>query len=376
MITRILSQSFLNQSLDVQSLVDIVIFERYIQIIGAHADRKTPLDMRELNDAAAFDFVTSFIFGTSFGTNLLEDALFRQEFLGHHYNERSQGLWRQELPALVNLAKRLHLDVTTRSARWLQEWFLHAYKLSKAGVATGTNGTRAILLEHLLPKASTMARQAGIECGDLAVVSELHDHGIAGSETTGQMVTKAMQALSQRPVLQERLRSELLSHFDSVKHPMKPVELGQLRLLHAIVIETLRHRQRGPFPREPPQQAVTVAGCPNLPPKTKVSLYSHVIHHDKEVFQSPDDWDPLRWLGGRGQGYAERCGKEGRNFLAFGVGDRSCVGRDLALFKMKALLAPVYCTYRTSLADEEARRYQQPYSANKFNKMHLVFERA
>lgn len=87
----VFTQSFLQNNQDIQSLVDIILLGRYLSIVRHHADRKTPLDISEINNAVAFDFVTSYIYGVSSGTNLLENASFRRTFLGHHYRERSQG---------------------------------------------------------------------------------------------------------------------------------------------------------------------------------------------------------------------------------------------------------------------------------------------
>ena len=335
-------------------------------IIQEFADRGLPLEIGEINDAVAFDFITGFIFGASNSTNLLEDAHFRKTFLTHHYTERSQGLWKQELPRIHSLMKQLGLNVTTESAKWMQDWFLHAFERYRSEHRRNTDETGAVLLKHLSPISMEMCRQSGVQDPHLTVISEIHDHGVAGSETSGQMVTNAMQALSQRPHLQHRLRNELSLHFCTESQPMKPVQLGRLPLLHAIVVETLRHRDRGPFPRQA-QQPASIVGCQNLPAGTRISLYSHVVHHDKAVFPLPDEWNPDRWLYGRAQGSPERSGKAGRSFLAFGAGDRSCVGRDLAMYNMKILLATVYYKYQTSLANE---------TAGGRKKMSLMFELA
>ena len=373
-VVGVFTQSFLQNNQDIQSLVDIILLGRYMSIVRDHADRKTPLDISEINNAVAFDFVTSYIYGVSSGTNLLENASFRQTFLGHHYKERSQGFWKHELPFLVSLVKRLGFDVTTKSARWMQDWFSHAFDLSQANLRNEDNGTRPVLVNHL-QRSPNMARQSRIWNVDLAVVSEAHDHGVAGAETTGQVITNAMLALSRRPFLQDNLRAELRSHLSSVKQPMRPVELGRLPLLHAIVIETLRHRDPGPFPRQAPQRIASIAGCSNIPQGTRVTVYSHVIHRDPRVFPSPDDWDPSRWLSDLGLGSPERCGEAGRSFLAFGGGDRTCVARNFAMFEIKALLAAVYSTYKTRLA--VAGPHQRPRATGIAPKKTCVmFERA
>lgn len=370
----VFTQSFLQNNQDIQSLVGTILLRRYLPIIRDHADRKTPLDISEINDASAFDFVTSYIYGISFGTNLLENASFRQTFLGHHYKERSQGFWKHELPFLASLIKRLGFDVTTESARWMQDWFSHAFELSQANLRKDNNGTRAVLLEHL-QRSPDMARQSRTQNADLAVVSEAHDHGVAGAETTGQVITNVMLALSQRPLLQDNLRTELLSHSSSANQPMRPVELGRLPLLHAIVIETLRHRDPGPFPRQAPQRTASIAGCSNIPQGTKVTVYPHVIHRDPRVFPSPDDWDPSRWLSDPGLGSPERCGEAGRSFLAFGGGDRTCVARNFAMFEIKALLAAVYSTYKTHLAAAGPHRRSRATGIAP-KKIYVMFERA
>ncbi|KAL9629833.1 MAG: hypothetical protein Q9164_006704, partial [Protoblastenia rupestris] len=371
------------------TLLKEIIFERLMPLIESHAEEKRSLDMRDVNDAAAVDLITGFIFGSLVGTNLLQNIGARRAFLDHHCRERSYGFWQQELPFVTALFRRLGISLRSRSAadsaRWLERWFVHTCQLVNRTNAANRPATKAILHEHLSQMMLGPPQQAHNADPNLTLVSELHDHCVAGFETTGLMLTSAMQALSRRPDIQSRLRLEL-----SLLNPPfrdgscmklgtfpRPAQLNSLPLLHAVVIETLRLRDRGPFPRLSPPSEVSIAGSAPLPSNVRVSVYSYVLHHSSEVFPSPNEWDPNRWLKAEIKSSApEKCGEIGKHFHAFGGGDRTCVGRDLAMYEMKAVLATIYSTYETWLADGEAAAYHIPYKLGAGrNKVNVAFKR-
>lgn len=87
------------------------------------------------------------------------------------------------MPFLATLIKRMGFDATTKSARWIQDWFSHSFYICRASLRTGESDTRAIMLEHLL-KSLDKAQLSGQSNEDHDVISEFHDHGVAGAETT------------------------------------------------------------------------------------------------------------------------------------------------------------------------------------------------
>ena len=375
-VSRILSQSFLQNSPDLMVLAKMIIFFRLLPIIDHSAQSSSPLNMTDINDATAVDLITGFVFGSAVGTNLLQDTQTRKEFLTYHRRERSHGFWLQELPRLTTLLKTLGFPIFSSTvitaSKWLETWFVRSFSLVEAGLKVSTpmyHSTQAVMYRNLRPLfngSSPPSRQSPV----LELMAELHDHCVAGYETTGQMLTSAMHALSSKRDVQTLLRTELRSSqvcpffgaeipiedLQSTKLPT-PAQMAALPLLHAIVIETLRLRDRGPLPRVTPKQSVSIAGSPPLPPNVRVAAASYVLHHDPQVFPSPSEWNPRRWLTSpQKPGAPEKRGRMGKSFMAFGSGSRTCVGRDFAMYEMKLVLAAIYTNYETTLGDGQAQR--------------------
>ena len=369
-VSGILSQSFLQCSPDLMALTKMILFSRLLPIIEHCRQTCTPINMAEINDAIAVDLITGFVFGSSVGTNLLQNSQLREDFLTYHRQERSYGFWPQEIPLLTAFLKILGVSLVPGTAitasKWLEAWFIRSLKIAEANSIVDLQthqATQAIMYRHLRPFFNADSESAMRE-----LVAELHDHCVAGYETTGHMLTYTMHALSSQRAIQAHLRSEIRtlrtcpffdekipsSELESTELPT-PAQIANLPILHAIVIETLRLRDRGPLPRVTPNLSVSITGSPPLPPNVRVSAASYVLHHDPQVFPSPSEWDPLRWLESpQAPGAPEKRGRMGKSFIAFGSGSRTCVGRDFAMFEMKAVLAVIYANYETTLADGQA----------------------
>ena len=357
------------------ALTRMILSSRLLPIIEHCRQTCTPVNMTEINDAIAVDLITGFVFGSAVGTNLLQNSQLREVFLKYHRQERSYGFWPQEIPLLTASLKILGISLVPGTAitasKWLEAWFIRSLTNAKANSRVDPqthHATQAIMYRHLRPFFDADSMSAS-ESAMRELVAELHDHCVAGYETTGQMLTHAMHALSSKRAIQARLRSEIralrmtcpfferktsISGLELTELPT-PAQIANLPLLHAIVIETLRLRDRGPLPRVTPNLSVSIAGSPLLPPNVRVSAASYVLHHDPQVFPLPSEWNPLRWLESpQAPGAPEKRGRMGKSFIAFGSGSRTCVGRDFAMFEMKAVLAVIYANYETTLADGQA----------------------
>ena len=373
-VSKILSQSFLQCNPDLMALTKWILFSRLLPIIEQYRQTRTPVNMTEINDATAVDLITGFVFGSAVGTNLLQNSQLREDFLTYHRQERSYGFWPQEIPLLTAFLKILGISQVPSTAitasKWLEAWFIRSLTTAEANSTVDPqthHATEAIMYRHLRPFFNADSMSAS-ESAMRELVAELHDHCVAGYETTGQMLTHAMLALSSKRAIQVYLRSEIRTlracPFFDEKTPISeleltelptPAQIANLPILHAIVIETLRLRDRGPLPRVTPNPSVSIAGSPPLPPNVRISAASYVMHHDPQVFSSPNEWEPLRWLESpQAPGAPEKRGRMGKSFIAFGSGSRTCVGRDFAMFEMKAVLAVIYANYETTLADGQA----------------------
>ena len=218
-LSKILSQSTLQRNGALLDLANNIIFTRLLPIVDKCAATQAPIEMAEINDAAAIDFSTGFIFGRRSGTNLLQDPGLRKVFLTNHYWERSYGFWPQELQFLTKVFTALGIPVIPEDARtaskWLEDWvqatfqdILNRYKNDRIDERSH-HFTEASMCGQLLSHVSNTKAHSTIGSSMTDLVAELHDHCVAGYETTGQTLTRAMQYLSSRRDVQTLLQTEL-----------------------------------------------------------------------------------------------------------------------------------------------------------------------
>lgn len=354
------SKSFLQTSSDVQRLSGILISRRFLPIIGSIAEKGLEMDVFSFSQAVAMDFITSYLFGVSNGTDFMNNVEYRNH-------------WLEEYEAYKKLLSHQHTgSEMERSCLRLCEAAERTLSQSQVGLDPSLV-TEPVVYARL---SRGLARDANEKPSSprvlLATASEMLDHMIAGHETSAVTLTYLMHELSQQPELQARLRDELLTLEPPITFPSstgKPNSLPSARsidalpLLDSIRHETLRLYAAGPArqPRITPHVpgGTTIEGYANIPGGVVVSSNAYTLHRNADVFPQPDQWIPERWLD-------ERPGKKDemrRWFWAFSSGGRMCIGSNFALQELKLVTAAIYTNYVTEIVDDEGIEQTDEYVA-------------
>ncbi|KAF5025071.1 hypothetical protein F66182_2840 [Fusarium sp. NRRL 66182] len=284
------------------------------------------LDIYMFLHCYAFDCVTHHLFHPHGSNSILQaddEETLREAVFDNSLVRRLLNYYN---PTLGSLAGKMGLFGKSRGIPRSQELVLNGVK--RGGVADFT------LVSRMQDEKFGM--------GPIDIASECMDHMLAGIETTGDALCFLMWQISQPgyEFIQERLREELAK--------CKEAPSDQLEYLEAVVKEGLRVFPSIPMslPRCVPEDGAYVDGY-WLPGGTVVSCQPYSMHRmDEDVFPSPDEFRPERWLEEKGS--AER----NRLFFAFSNGGRACIGRHLAILEMKTLLRDVYSRFRTRPAEE------------------------
>jgi len=151
---------------------------------------------------------------------------------------------------------------------------------------------------------------------------------IAGHETTANLTSWTLFALSEQPELQERIAAEAEAALTAGVGADLP---QRLPLLRAIIEETLRLYPPVPrFDRE--AVAGDMLGEHEVRPGDLVSIWPWIIHRHKALWTQPDAFDPTRF---------GPAGKPRHRFqyLPFGAGPRTCVGARFSMAEALTILA-------------------------------------
>jgi cytochrome P450 len=149
---------------------------------------------------------------------------------------------------------------------------------------------------------------------------------LAGHETTALTVTYAVYALSQDPVCQARLRSELET---LGSQPPTAADLERLPYLDAVVREALRLYPPVWVIAREVTTAFQLAGY-DIPVGIELACSPYAIQRDPRFFREPDRFMPERWLD------TGRAAPPRYAYIPFGAGPRSCIGIHFA--KLEAAL--------------------------------------
>jgi cytochrome P450 len=201
----------------------------------------------------------------------------------------------------------------------------------RADVAKGTAAARGCMMGRL--HATVTARASATEDQLIAQANTLF---MSSSEPVAVSLTWILLILSQQPRLRHALRLELVEASERGDQD-RP-------LLRAVIHEVLRLLPPNAIMVKVTTEPARLLGHP-LPPNCEVLLSPFVAHRDGRDFQQGDVFDPGRWYGWKPSTYA---------YFPFGLGARYCVGRQLALSLLVAILSSMLMRYDVVLAADHA----------------------
>lgn len=162
----------------------------------------------------------------------------------------------------------------------------------------------------------------------------------AGSDTTAITLSSILYNLLKHPETYRKLQDEIdtAAKEGRISDPVTFKEAQeQLPYLQAAIKEGLRvHSATGlPMQRLVPSTSTGIANQ-HIPAGSSVGINAWVAHRNTSVYgHDAAQWRPERWLEIEEQG---RGGEVEKYFLAFGMGSRTCIGKNISLLEMSKLI--------------------------------------
>ncbi|KAH7059039.1 cytochrome P450 [Macrophomina phaseolina] len=197
---------------------------------------------------------------------------------------------------------------------------------------------------------------------DKQVFSYVVTNVFAGSDTTAISLRAVIYYVVKHPRCYERLMRELggaraggrlgecatwrqsqeLAYFDAVVKEALRLHPAVGMLLERVVPEGGFRLESGAF----------------LPEGTIVGASPWVVHRDARIFgEEPDRFVPERWLQKKGEsraGWDARLQRMTRATMTFGMGPRTCIGKNISLLEIYKLLPSLFLRYDIQLVDPKA----------------------
>jgi cytochrome P450 len=179
------------------------------------------------------------------------------------------------------------------------------------------------------------------ESGERMTDVQLRDEAVAlfvaGYETTAVAIAWAFHLLTQHPELARRLREEV----DGVLGQGAPgfADLPQLVFSRNVLQEALRLYSPTYWLPRTALEDDEIDGY-RIPAGRMVAIFSHLIHHNPEVWEAPHTFDPDRFTPERSRDRHKLA------WIPFGAGQRVCMGREFAMMEGLFIFARVTQRYR------------------------------
>lgn len=169
---------------------------------------------------------------------------------------------------------------------------------------------------------------------------------IAGSETSATLLSGAVYYLIKNPEWLAKVHQELRATFID-ESQISFASLSQLKILNAVIQETFRLYPPVPLslPRVVPEKGATICGT-YYPQDTCIGIAQYPAYRSARNFKNPDAYKPERFLDDKEYEDDKRS-----VIQPFSVGPRNCIGQNLAMAEIRAILARLVWHFDFSLEE-------------------------
>jgi cytochrome P450 len=247
-------------------------------------------------------------------------------------------------PLYLLAAKYGLVDATFPVARFAQQRMAERYPKDPKSVLPTTSPSPSLSQPDLLSKFMQAKTDRPEFMTDSLVMTMAVSMAFAGSETTAISLSSVFYFLLKNPRCMEKLMEELDSKdregyfHDKEKGVVTWSESQGLPYLDACIKESFRlHPAPGlPIERIVPPQGADIAGH-FIKGGTIVGCNAWVVHRRPEIFgEDVEVFRPERWMGDE-----KKVKEMGATLLHFGMGARTCIGKNISLLEIYKVVPSV-----------------------------------
>lgn len=208
-----------------------------------------------------------------------------------------------------------------------------------AAVADGLDEEAPMDLLSVLLRAKKRGRQTDQQLRD-----EMMTMLLAGHDTTALTLTYTLYLLSQHPEAEAKVHEELEAVCGGETPTMADVR--RFDYVERVLQEAMRLYPPVYVVFREPQVDVRLGGY-RVPEGSAVMLPQWVVHRSPRWYDSPEKFDPDRWLPER------RAGRPRFSYFPFGGGPRHCIGKQFSMLEAQLILGTVAQRYELEYVREK-----------------------
>ncbi|KAL9961373.1 hypothetical protein ACROYT_G030297 [Oculina patagonica] len=202
------------------------------------------------------------------------------------------------------------------------------------------------ILEHILNEA-----KENTDVDMESMVDNFLTIFIAGQETTSNQLSFTLYEILRHPEIEERILEEI-EEVLGCRHNVEYEDLGKLQYLDQTLKESLRIHPPVGFTQRIVQKEENFGGY-KIPAKTCITVPCYTIHKSTKFWENPDVFDPGRFSPGQKENISQS------KYFPFSLGPRTCIGKTLAQFEAKVLMARVLRQFKFELLPGQTAQVEE-----------------
>lgn len=308
------------------------VAEEFLGKLREKADGKTPVRMADEFAKVTLDIIGKVGFGISLGTIANPNSEFpRAVFKALKGVESSfrNPFWR------LQFSNFPFQNSVIKDIKYLRSFATKVIEERCSALRNGEDRPKDVL-EQILREA---VENSDLDMDDL--VDNFLTIFIAGQETTSNQLSFTLYEILEQPEIEQQILKELEGIIGS-RNDVEYEDLGKLEYLGQVLKEGLRlHPPIGGVQRMLLKD--DSFGGYKLPAKTYVTVSFILLQKSPKFWENPDVFDPDRFSPLLKENISQSI------YLPFSLGPRSCIGKTLAQFEAKVLMARVLREFKFEL---------------------------
>ncbi|KAI7882942.1 cytochrome P450 [Lichtheimia hyalospora FSU 10163] len=178
---------------------------------------------------------------------------------------------------------------------------------------------------------------------------------IGGHDTTANALSTAIYELAVNQDMQIKARKEAIQVLGEASEDVVPTaeQTRDMPYINMIIKENLRIHPPAPGTATRTTQEDTELAGELIPKGTRVVLDIFEMHHNPNIWDSPETFKPERFMPG---GEADQLAGRGISWLPFSNGSRQCLGMQFSFTEQRVLLPMLLRKYEWHLPDDSIHK--------------------
>ncbi|KAL5358309.1 cytochrome P450 [Aspergillus floccosus] len=333
---RLMAPGFSNTALNAQEpgiVVPIVD-----NLVARISESDGTVNLTNYFDCATLDIIGALSFGANFG---MLDKLDSHPFLHVLPSVLRYSVIAQCIPEVFRVLSYVNRYgpawMTPKAFRGVVDFAGYHLNLRKQRDATEIDlGSRQDIISVIeAGNEKFKGKQGYTHLGKYEMLGEATNLVTGGGDTVATALTNTFWHLGQNPAVYKRLVSEIRSEFTTPDSLVSPKIAQKIPYLDAVLNESMRVSPVLPGPMwRHTDNPIPVAGY-MVPAHTELGAMRYNIFRNPDVFHRADEFLPQRWM----QRDGEFRDDDLEASQPFGLGPRTCIGRNIAWMELRLIVA-------------------------------------